>query len=80
MCGCYLNPYTRTSQLNIRKIGARDGFGSTILQGGLWSGRIEHVVSGQATRFQSLADLLAFIGRVLATGRTRTAHEEEDID
>ena len=28
-------------------------------------GRVEHVVSGQATRFHSLADLLAFMARVL---------------
>ena len=29
------------------------------------TGRIEHVVSGQATHFQSLEALLAFIARVL---------------
>lgn len=28
-------------------------------------GRVEHVVSGQATRFQSVEDLLAFMARVL---------------
>jgi hypothetical protein len=31
------------------------------------SGRVEHVVSGQATHFVSVAELLAFIGQVLAT-------------
>lgn len=30
------------------------------------SGRVEHVVSGRAKRFESLADLLAFVGAVLA--------------
>jgi hypothetical protein len=32
---------------------------------GRYAGRVEHVVSGQATHFQSLGELLAFIGRVL---------------
>jgi hypothetical protein len=36
-------------------------------------GRVEHVVSGRAVRFQSLAQLLAFLRRILGT----TAHEEE---
>ena len=30
-----------------------------------WEGRVEHVVSGQATHFHSLEELLAFISRVL---------------
>jgi hypothetical protein len=33
------------------------------------SGRVEHVVSGQAIHFTSLEELLAFIERVLATVR-----------
>jgi hypothetical protein len=33
------------------------------------AGRVEHVVSGQATHFASLEELLAFMGRVLATVR-----------
>lgn len=36
---------------------------------GRYAGRVEHVVSGQATHFASLEELLAFIGRVLATVR-----------
>ena len=32
----------------------------------VWDGRVEHVVSGQATHFHSLDELLAFISRVLA--------------
>jgi hypothetical protein len=35
---------------------------------GQWMGRVEHVTSGQATHFQSLEELLAFIARVLTTG------------
>ena len=31
-----------------------------------WDGRVEHVVSGQATHFHALEELLAFIRRVLA--------------
>ena len=30
-----------------------------------WAGRVEHVVSGQATHFHSLEELLAFMIRVL---------------
>jgi hypothetical protein len=33
------------------------------------AGRVEHVVSGQSTQFNSLAELLAFMARVLATVR-----------
>jgi hypothetical protein len=32
----------------------------------VWDGRVEHVVSGQATHFHSLEELVAFISRVLA--------------
>jgi hypothetical protein len=41
----------------------------TKLERGQCAGRVEHVVSGQATHFQSLEELLAFIARVLATVR-----------
>lgn len=30
-----------------------------------FTGRVEHVASGEATRFSSVAELLAFFGRVL---------------
>ena len=33
-------------------------------------GRVEHVVSGNATHFSSLQEMLAFIGRVLAEPRS----------
>jgi hypothetical protein len=36
---------------------------------GRCTGRVEHVVSGQATRFASLEELLAFIAQVLAAIR-----------
>jgi hypothetical protein len=41
---------------------------SDVAQGRL-AGRVEHVVSGQSAHFTSLEELLAFIARVLATGR-----------
>jgi hypothetical protein len=33
---------------------------------GQWMGRVEHVMSGRATHFQSLGELVAFIAQVLA--------------
>ena len=41
---------------------------SDVAQGRM-AGRVEHVVSGQATHFASLEELLAFIARVLSTVR-----------
>jgi hypothetical protein len=38
----------------------------TDVAAGRMTGRVEHVVSGQTTAFQTLEDLLAFIARVLA--------------
>ncbi len=38
----------------------------TDVANGRITGRVEHVSSGQATEFHSLADLLAFIARLLA--------------
>jgi hypothetical protein len=37
--------------------------------GGRLQGRVEHVVSGQATHFHTLAELLAFMARVLRPQR-----------
>jgi hypothetical protein len=39
------------------------------------SGRVEHVVSGQAIHFCSLEKLLAFMGRVLSAVRTQPPDE-----
>jgi hypothetical protein len=39
----------------------------TVVGQGRFVGRVEHIVSGQATRFQTLNDLLAFFVQVLAT-------------
>ncbi len=40
--------------------------GTDLAQGPV-TGRVEHVVSGRATRFQSLEELWVFIARVLAS-------------
>ena len=39
---------------------------STNIARGQIGGRVEHVVSGQSTHFDSLEELLAFMGQVLA--------------
>jgi hypothetical protein len=41
---------------------------SEVTQGRV-AGRVEHVASGRSTHFASLEELLAFMGRVLATVR-----------
>jgi hypothetical protein len=41
---------------------------SEVAQGRV-AGRVEHVASGQSSHFASLEELLAFMGRVLATVR-----------
>jgi hypothetical protein len=45
----------------------------TAVEQGHLAGRVEHVVSGQATDFQSLEALLAFIARVLRAEREHSA-------
>ena len=44
----------------------------TAVEQGHLAGRVEHVVSGQATDFEVLETLLAFIARVLRTERARS--------
>jgi hypothetical protein len=41
----------------------------TVVEQGYLAGQVEHVVSGQATAFQSLETLLAFIAQVLRAER-----------
>ena len=43
----------------------------TAVEQGRFVGRVEHVVTGQATQFASLEELLAFIARVLSTVRAK---------
>jgi len=44
----------------------------TELERGRWAGRVEHVVSGQATHFASLEELVAFMARVLTAVRAQS--------
>jgi hypothetical protein len=55
-----LSPY-RASVVQFRR--------GTIVARGCVKGRVEHVVSGQATHFASVDELLAFIEQVLTTVR-----------
>jgi hypothetical protein len=45
----------------------------TAVEQGHLTGRVEHVVSGQATDFEALEMLLAFIARVLRAEREHSA-------
>ena len=45
----------------------------TAIEQGHLAGRVEHVVSGQATDFETLETLLAFMARVLRAERARPA-------
>lgn len=47
----------------------------TDITAGRFDGRVEHVMSGQATHFHSLEELLAFLARVLTEVRTAPAPE-----
>ncbi|TWP35733.1 hypothetical protein [Leekyejoonella antrihumi] len=54
--------------------------GSGVDPGGSCSGRVEHVVSGEATRFEDRAALCEFIARILRTrtsGSSPAENEEE---
>lgn len=44
----------------------------TQIAAGRMAGRVEHIVSGQVARFESLEDLLAFVDRVLQAKRRNT--------
>lgn len=39
-----------------------------VAQGEIFTGRVEHVSSGEAVRFESAAELLAFIARIGGSG------------
>jgi hypothetical protein len=48
---------------------------ATVFEAGQVGGRVEHVVSGQATTFQSLEALLTFMARVLQEGRANPSEQ-----
>ena len=47
----------------------------TEVEQGRFAGRVEHVVSGQTTQFQSLEELVVFMGRVLTQVRAEPPEE-----
>ena len=49
--------------------------GTALTPGGM-RGRVEHIVSGQATLFTSLGEVRAFMERVLAAQRRKTDQAE----
>jgi len=46
----------------------------TDIEAGRVEGKIEHIASFRAARFQSLDELLAFVARILAGGIDRDPH------
>jgi hypothetical protein len=48
----------------------------TQIEAGHMAGRVEHVISGQASHFESLDALLAFLERVLMQVRETSAPED----
>lgn len=51
----------------------------TDVEQGRFTGRVEHVVSGQAQQFHSLAEFLAFITRVLTALDTVPPEEPPEV-
>ena len=43
----------------------------TDIEAGRVEGKVEHIASFKASRFQSLDELLAFVARILAEGKDR---------
>ena len=46
----------------------------TDIEAGRVEGKVEHIASFEAARFQSLDDLLAFVARILAECKDRDTH------
>ena len=59
------SPSNKLSPLSVYRAFVVQFRAETDLASGRYVGRIEHVASGQATHFESLAELLMFISRVL---------------
>ncbi|MFQ6024329.1 MAG: hypothetical protein ACE5NW_16565 [Acidiferrobacterales bacterium] len=59
------SPVDRPSSQSVHRAFVVQFRAETNVAHGSITGRVEHVASGEATEFHSLADLLAFIARVL---------------
>jgi hypothetical protein len=66
-------PAEHPAHVSVRRAFVVQFGADTAVELGRLAGRVEHVVSGQATAFQSLETLLAFIARVLREERERSA-------
>jgi hypothetical protein len=66
-------PADKPAQLSVNRAFVVQFQSDTAVEQGRLAGRVEHVVSGQATHFQSLETLLAFIAQVLREERHRAA-------
>jgi hypothetical protein len=63
------------AQLSVHRAFVVQFRADTAIEHGRLAGRVEHVVSGQATDFHSLEMLLAFLAEVLRQGRERAADQ-----
>ena len=66
-------PADHSAHLSVRRAFVVQFGADTAGEQGRLAGRVEHVVSGQATAFQSLETLLTFIARVLREEREHSA-------
>ncbi len=66
-------PADNPAHLSVTRAFVVQLWADTAVEQGRLAGRVEHVVSGQATDFQSLETLLVFIARVLRAERERSA-------
>ena len=69
-------PSGKRSPLSVHRAFVVQFRAETDVKQGRFEGRVEHVVSGQASHFRGLDELLAFLAHVVADlGRTSRAEE-----
>jgi hypothetical protein len=62
-------PFPNESPLSPQRAFVVQFRAETVVEQWHFTGRVEHVVSGQATQFHSLEELFAFMARMLASVR-----------
>ena len=67
-------PADNSADLSVHRAFVVQFRADTAVEQGHLTGRVEHVVSGQAADFQSLETLLAFMARVLRAERERLSN------
>lgn len=65
-------PVERAVEFSVHRAFVMQFYDDTQIDAGRLTGRIEHVVTGQAMVFESLETLLGFVARVLHTVHTPT--------